>query len=217
MPALLPFRNRNLYHVLGIERTASSDDVKRAYRKRALETHPDKLDPSANDQQKEAAEQLFHAVHEAFEVLGDPIKRHMYDKQLTKRLGASTIVEEAARRDKEREEWAKRRKEESERRIAALRVSIKNQATATKTQKNADMKAEEAPKSDVVPKAATLTDEDKKKKEEAMIEEILKGLYSTDPEFAARREAALKAKAEREKKGLGRRASHQQLVPSSAS
>lgn len=36
--------------------------VRRAYRKRALETHPDKLDPGANDKEKEEAERQFHRV-----------------------------------------------------------------------------------------------------------------------------------------------------------
>ncbi|KAF8909314.1 hypothetical protein CPB84DRAFT_1765813 [Gymnopilus junonius] len=63
-----------------IEREASADKliaflVRRAYRKKALETHPDKLDPGAGEGEKQKAEREFHKVrklvHEAFEVLSD--------------------------------------------------------------------------------------------------------------------------------------------------
>ncbi|PPQ62908.1 hypothetical protein CVT24_006306 [Panaeolus cyanescens] len=187
---------RNFYQILGVNRTASAEDVKRAYKRRALETHPDKLEPILTDKQKEEAEQLFHSVQEAFEVLGDPIKRHMYDKQLTKRLEAAAMMEEAARRDKERAEWARQIKEESDRRIAALRVSASNKANKRTEipQQSAGAVAEE------VPPSTEVSAEDKKKREAEMVAEILKGLYATSPELVARREAALKFKANREKR-----------------
>ncbi len=72
---------KNLYADLGIEPSASSDDsesyvtwseyetnvfsaraVRKAYRKRALETHPDKLEPNASDKEKQEAERHFHRV-----------------------------------------------------------------------------------------------------------------------------------------------------------
>jgi len=42
--------------------TQSSLSVRKAYRRRALETHPDKLDPGANEEEKQEAEQQFHKV-----------------------------------------------------------------------------------------------------------------------------------------------------------
>lgn len=62
------------YKVLGIQKTASLDDVKKAYRKLARKFHPD-LNP--ND---EAAKQKFQEINEANEVLSDPEKRKKYDQ-----------------------------------------------------------------------------------------------------------------------------------------
>ena len=65
---------RDYYEVLGVERGASEKDIKSAYRKKALECHPDRNpgDPQAESRFKEAAE--------AYDVLGDPAKRQRYDQ-----------------------------------------------------------------------------------------------------------------------------------------
>ncbi len=62
------------YQVLGINRDASEDEVKKAYRKLALKHHPDR-----NAGNKEA-EEKFKALSEAYEVLGDVQKRQVYDQ-----------------------------------------------------------------------------------------------------------------------------------------
>ena len=65
---------RDYYEVLGVDRGAGADEIKRAYRKLALECHPDrnKDNPSAEERFKEAAE--------AYDVLGNPEKRAQYDR-----------------------------------------------------------------------------------------------------------------------------------------
>ena len=65
---------RDFYEVLGVERDSSPEDVKRAYRKKALEFHPDrnKDDPGAEAKFKEAAE--------AYDVIGNAEKRAQYDQ-----------------------------------------------------------------------------------------------------------------------------------------
>ena len=64
---------KDYYHTLGVERDASQDDIKRAYRKLARKYHPDvNKDPGAEDQFKE--------LGEAYEVLKDPEKRAAYDQ-----------------------------------------------------------------------------------------------------------------------------------------
>ena len=65
---------RDYYEVLGVDRGASSDEIKRAYRKLAKQYHPDVY----NGDKEEAAEK-FKEVSEAYEVLSDENKRRQYD------------------------------------------------------------------------------------------------------------------------------------------
>jgi curved DNA-binding protein len=62
------------YKVLGLDKTASQDDIKKAYRKLARKYHPD-LNPNDKD-----ANQLFQQINEANEALSDPEKRKKYDE-----------------------------------------------------------------------------------------------------------------------------------------
>src|SRR5690349_7263063 len=65
---------RDFYEVLGVERSASEQDIKRAYRKLALELHPDRNPGNAE------AEEKFKEASEAFQVLSDGDKRATYDR-----------------------------------------------------------------------------------------------------------------------------------------
>ena len=65
---------RDYYEVLGVDKTASAEDIKKAYRKKAIQYHPDK-----NPGDKEA-EEKFKEAAEAYEVLSDPQKRQRYDQ-----------------------------------------------------------------------------------------------------------------------------------------
>ena len=65
---------RDYYEVLSVERNADGDTIKRAYRKMAIENHPDKNPGDAT------AEQRFKEAAEAYSVLSDDGKRQRYDQ-----------------------------------------------------------------------------------------------------------------------------------------
>jgi curved DNA-binding protein len=64
---------RDYYQILGLDRDASEDDIKRAYRKLALKYHPDHHPDDSE------SEERFKEIGEAYAVLGDPAKRKEYD------------------------------------------------------------------------------------------------------------------------------------------
>ncbi len=65
---------KDYYKILGVDRNASADEIKKAYRKLALKYHPDR-----NPGDK-AAEEKFKEINEAYQVLSDPEKRAKYDR-----------------------------------------------------------------------------------------------------------------------------------------
>ena len=74
---------RDYYEVLEVSKTATPEEIKKAYRKKAIQYHPDKNpgDKEAEEKFKEAAEayEVLSAA-EAYEVLSDPQKRARYDQ-----------------------------------------------------------------------------------------------------------------------------------------
>ena len=75
-----PVDNKKMYEVLGVEKTASFDEIKKAYRKAALKEHPDR----GGDKEK------FQELQKAYEILGDKDKRDKYDK-----YGEKAVTEES--------------------------------------------------------------------------------------------------------------------------
>jgi DnaJ-class molecular chaperone len=63
------------YDILGVSKTASAEEIKKAYRKQALEWHPDR-----HKDDKEAAEKRFKEINEAYQILSDSQKRTAYDQ-----------------------------------------------------------------------------------------------------------------------------------------
>jgi len=72
---------RTLYDVLGVRPDASVDDLRRAYRERARELHPDRnfdLDPA----DRAAAQRQMQELTDAWRILGDATRRRKYDREL---------------------------------------------------------------------------------------------------------------------------------------
>lgn len=67
-------RHKDYYHILGVDETSSAEEIKKAYRRQALQFHPDR-----NPGDKEA-EEKFKLISEAYAVLVDPVKRAEYDR-----------------------------------------------------------------------------------------------------------------------------------------
>ncbi len=70
---------RDYYEVLGVNKNATDDELKKAYRKMAIKYHPDRQQ-GKSDAEKKEAEEKFKEAAEAYDVLSDPNKRARYDQ-----------------------------------------------------------------------------------------------------------------------------------------
>jgi molecular chaperone DnaJ len=84
----MPGGQADHYTVLGVQRSASAGELRRAFRVLALRHHPDRAGPDATT--------LFQAIAEAYAVLSDPILRASYDARLRAREGAPQAPSRAA-------------------------------------------------------------------------------------------------------------------------
>ncbi len=107
------FLDMDLYQLFGVDETATIDMIKKAYRKRALEAHPDK-----NPDNKEAAEQKFVLLGKALEVLGTEACKAAYDavrKARREKEKRDSLLDDKRKKLKnaleEREKWAREKAE----------------------------------------------------------------------------------------------------------
>ena len=71
----MPNGKADYYDILGVDKNATAEEIKKSYRRQALEWHPDK-----HKDNKEAAEKRFKEINEAYQVLSEPEKRRAYDQ-----------------------------------------------------------------------------------------------------------------------------------------
>ncbi|KAL0577513.1 hypothetical protein V5O48_004454 [Marasmius crinis-equi] len=189
----------SLYDVLGLDPTATPEQVRKAYKVKALETHPDKLDPGASEQLKELAEKRFHQVHEAFEILNDPHKRRAYDSR-TFRTRATSLpspsmpygyTDDLDRLMKDRAEWAR----QQQARYQPPRSQSYREARSPTAQASASAPLPTKPKPQpVVPPTPKTPEEEENTR---LVESMMQGLRQLDPEWEKRRMSVLKRRAER--------------------
>ncbi|XP_002990347.2 DNAJ protein JJJ1 homolog [Selaginella moellendorffii] len=85
-------RKQCLYEVLGVERSASAEEIRSAYRREALRWHPDKIQQSGISAGE--ATERFQAISSAWEVLGDPLERKWYDSHRSEILSSGDELSE---------------------------------------------------------------------------------------------------------------------------
>lgn len=175
----------DFYKVLGITSSASPEEVRKAYKKKALETHPDKLVHLTTEEVKESAAARFRNVHEAFQVLNDPYQRSAYDIRIKQRTDTVTtskswvqLDEEQIARMKDRAEWARQATQRRKEGITAL-----NEARKVR---EASRRAQQEQQSFV---------------DRETIDQMLEDLCRLNPEWQIRKEEARRRKAERERLG----------------
>ena len=69
---------KDFYKILGVDKNADTETIKKAYKKLALKWHPDRFSNASEKEQKEA-EEKFKEISEAHDVLSNPEKRQQYD------------------------------------------------------------------------------------------------------------------------------------------
>ncbi|OWZ02752.1 hypothetical protein PHMEG_00025634, partial [Phytophthora megakarya] len=77
--ALKQSKTKNYYKILGVARNSEAKEIKKAYRKQALEWHPDKH-TDKDEAEREAVEKRFHDIAEAYEILSNDETRAKYDR-----------------------------------------------------------------------------------------------------------------------------------------
>lgn len=72
-------RRVDFYALLGISSIASEMEIKKAYKRKALELHPDKLPPGSSPKKQKQAQEQFQLLGEGLEILCDDFMRRLYD------------------------------------------------------------------------------------------------------------------------------------------
>jgi curved DNA-binding protein CbpA len=93
----------NYYDILGVSRTASQDEIKKAFRKLAMENHPDKFQ-NCSQEEIDRRTKIFQKISNAYDILGNEKKRQEYDLEFAEyeRCQAERARQEQQRRAEQR-------------------------------------------------------------------------------------------------------------------
>ncbi|MBO5120120.1 MAG: DnaJ domain-containing protein [Bacilli bacterium] len=124
----------NYYDILGVSRTASQDEIKKAFRKLAMENHPDKFQ-KCSPEEIDRRTKIFQKISNAYDIIGDEKKRREYDLEFA----------EYERRQAEREAEARARQEQrqQEQRRRSEQHSYSERTTQGRTSSTGQRKASE--------------------------------------------------------------------------
>ncbi|TBU30678.1 DnaJ-domain-containing protein [Dichomitus squalens] len=192
----------NLYDILGVSQNATADDIRKAYKLKALETHPDKLGPGADEKEVAAAEAKFRDVRTAFDVLSDPAKRKAYDNGLNfiRRRIIVNPDEVQARLARERAEWQRQAELRHQERMRVLREEIlASQKRYQDTKAQAELRYQEKMKAmeeqlqiNREAEVAAVEVKDKPEGSYTLVDELLSDLRRRSPEWELRRQKVLR-------------------------
>lgn len=118
----------NYYDVLGVSRTASAEEIKKAFRKLAKDNHPD-LFQKCSEEEIERRTKIFQKISNAYDIIGDEKKRQEYDKEFA---AYERRQEEASQQEERRQQQSYQRRTED---TSSHRTQSSRHATGTNQQK----------------------------------------------------------------------------------
>lgn len=108
----------NYYDILGVSQTASQEEIKKAFRKLAVENHPDKFQ-KCSQEEIDRRTKIFQQIANAYDIIGDEKKRREYDlefaeyeRRQAERDAQARARQEQRRREQEQRQQAQRRREQ---------------------------------------------------------------------------------------------------------
>lgn len=135
---------KDYYKIMGVDKYATQDDIKKAYRSLAMKYHPDKHQAKSEAEQQ-IYEEKFKEINEAYEVLGSTQKRIDYDYECRKQEEKATAREEKRRNERVASHRAERTQSSSQSRSRSRGYSSRRYAT---NRKKSHTKSDEAIKDD---------------------------------------------------------------------
>ncbi|KAL7419276.1 hypothetical protein Q5752_006113 [Cryptotrichosporon argae] len=90
------------YSILNIQPTSTADEIRGAYKRESLKTHPDRLPGNATPQERRRATERFQAVADAYYVLSDPTRRAEYDSLFRSRPSTAFTDDDASEYEQEK-------------------------------------------------------------------------------------------------------------------